>query len=158
MKELWRYKFFDNTISSLILVIFLIFMSKEWEVIKIILFLSIVLFLIYTILLLDEYHKSIQIKKNGRFILGKLDKESLKFHYIPQTRYLLKACVKYYDEERKMTIRFQGNDIITTREIGMGRIKEIVNGNEEVEVLVGYLKEDPKVCELYLKDAFERTY
>lgn len=90
------------------------------------------------------------------FVMGTLNKESFTYRYVPKSFYFLKACVEYYDEERKMTLRFQGYDFITTSETSLGKVKEMVNANEKVEVLVGYLKEDPKVCELYLKDAFEK--
>ena len=84
-------------------------------------------------------------------------KESLKFHYIPRTRYMIQFCVEYFDEKGKVILRFQGYDIINTNEIPMKRIKELLNVNKELEVLVGYLPEQPEICEVYLKEAFERT-
>lgn len=157
MKEVWRYKYFSKVIEAFALLIIFTFMSKEWEALKIVWFLSIALFLVFLILFLNEYHNSIRIKKNGTFVMGTLNKKSFTYRYVPKSFYFLKACVEYYDEERKMTLRFQGYDFITTSETSLGKVKEMVNANEEVEVLVGYLKENPKVCELYLKDAFERA-
>lgn len=157
MKELWRYKFWDEVISLFALVIIMFFMSKEWEVMRAGLFLSAMLFIISLILFLNEYYKSNSIRKNGVFISGRLVKESLKFHYIPRTRYMIQFCVEYFDEKGKVTLRFQGYDIINTNEIPMKRIKELLNVNKELEVLVGYLPEQPEICEVYLKEAFERT-
>ncbi|MCM1494796.1 MAG: hypothetical protein NC089_03255 [Bacteroides sp.] len=156
MKEIWRYKYYSKVIETFALLIIFIFMSKEWKVLKIVLFVSIALFLVFLILFLNEYYNSIQIKKNGMFVLGTMNKESFTYRYVPKSFYFLKACVKYYDEERKMTLRFQGYDFITTSTMRLERLKEMLNTDEEVEVLVGYLPEEPKICELYLKDAFEK--
>lgn len=156
MKEIWRYKFFESTIMSLASAIIFTFMSRQWEALKIVWFLSIALFIIFLILFLDEYSKSMQIKKDGRFVLGVLESKSIKVHHMGKGRYMLKACVEYYDEEKKVTLKFNGCDFFNNYEIRVGTIKKIHNEDTELEVLVGYLKENPKVCELYLKDAFEK--
>lgn len=157
MKELWRYKFWDELISSFALAIIMFFMSKEWKVMRIGLFLSSMLFIILLILFLNECYKSNLIRKNGVFILGKLDGESMKFRYIPQTRYMIKFYVEYYDEKRKVILKFQGYDTISKNEIPMKKVRELMNKDKELDVLVGYLPEQPEICEVYLKEAFERT-
>lgn len=44
---------------------------------------------------------AMQIKKDGRFVLGVLEPKSIKVHHMGKGRYMLKACVEYYDEEKK---------------------------------------------------------
>lgn len=44
---------------------------------------------------------AMQIKKDGRFVLGVLESKSIKVHHMGKGRYMLKACVEYYDEEKK---------------------------------------------------------
>lgn len=157
MKEFWRYKTFNYLIASLVPVIACIFIKVK-DVRIMLLSFSIILFLFCAVLFLSEFHNSKKIQKDGVFVMGVLEKDSIKTHVYMKDLYILKARVKYYDEQRKMTLRFQGYDICSSWEIGFGKVKEIRDRDEDVEVMVGYLVDNPVICDLYLKEAFERTY
>lgn len=155
MKEIWRYKSFNHFIESIIPIIACLFI-KDGSVKSILLSFAIVFFLFRTVLFWSEFRTSKKIQKNGVFVLGVLEQDSIKTHVFMKSSYILEANVKYYDEEKKMTLKFHGYDICDSKEIGYGKLKEIRNREEDVEVLVGYLADDHTVCELYLKDAFEK--
>lgn len=157
MKEMIRYKTFDYFVASLIPVITLMFCNKEKNIIKVLIVCSIVLLIICLVLFLNEYNNSLKIKREGVFVLGILEKDSIKTRVFMKDLYVIYACAKYYDEQKKMELRFQGYDICSNWEVGFGKIKEIRDKDEGVEVLIGYLREDPKICELCLKEVFDRT-
>lgn len=69
---------------------------------------------------------AMQIKKDGRFVLGVLEPKSIKVHHMGKGRYMLKACVEYYDEEKKMTLKFNGCDFFNNYEIRAGTIKRYI--------------------------------
>lgn len=157
MKELIRYKSFCNLI--VFLTVFIICLCAYIANSKMIFLLIIsgILFIINILLFLNEREKAKRISKNGKFVLGILEKNSAKLYHLGKGLYMLKASVKYYDNQRKMTLRFNGYDIFDHLELSVKKIKEEKIRSENLEVLVGYLPEQPEICELYLKEAFERT-
>lgn len=155
MKEIWRYKSFNHFGEAFIPVIACLFIKAE-NVRSVLLSFAIVYFLFRAVLFWSELRTSKKIQKRGVFVLGVLEQDSIKTHVFMKSSYILEANVKYYDEEKKMTLKFHGYDICDSKEIGYGKLKEIRNREEDVEVLVGYLPEKPEICEVYLKDAFEK--
>lgn len=156
MKELIRYKSFCNLIiflTAFFICLIVYFVNSELIVFPIF---GGILLIINIILFLDEYGKAKRIVKNGTFVLGVLEPQSIKLRHLGKGLYMLKASVKYYDKQRKMTLKFRGYDIFDNWEMRVGKVKKARNENKELEVLVGYLPEEPEICEVYLKDAFEK--
>lgn len=157
MKELIRYKSFCNVIVFLTVFIICICAYIANSKMIFLLIVSGILLIINILLFLEEHEKAKKISKNGKFVLGILEKNSVKLHHLGKGLYMLKASVKYYDDQKKMTLRFDGYDIFDHLELRVRKIKEENIKSENLEVLVGYLPEQPEICELYLKEAFEKT-
>lgn len=156
MKELIRYKSFCNLIiflTAFFICLLVYFTNSELMVFPIF---GGILLIINLILFLDEYGKAKRIAKNGTFVLGVLEPQSIKLRHLGKGLYMLKASVKYYDKQKKMALKFRGYDIFDNWEMRVGKVKKVCNENKELEVLVGYLPEEPEICEVYLKDAFEK--
>lgn len=156
MKELIRYKSFCNLVIFLMafFICLLVYFTNS-ELIVFPIFGGILLVIVF-ILFLDEYEKAKRVVKNGTFVLGVLEPQTIKLRHLGKGLYMLKASVKYYDTQRKMTLKFNGYDIFDNWEMRVGKVKRVRDEDKKLEVLVGYLPEEPKICELYLKDAFEK--
>lgn len=155
MKKLNDYASFGPFISySILFLMFLLFNSGNL-VIKVFAFISRAVAIIYLVVFLDEYNKAKRIDKEGKFVIGILEKNSIKKRYYTRSAYHLKGVVSYYDEQKKMTLHFSGYDIVNYRSIRYSYIEKLVQ-EEEISVLVGYLPENPTICTIYLKDAIDK--
>lgn len=157
MKEVYRYKSFNYMLGYLIADIFFMAMPMDKpQSVKSIMIAFGIIGAISIIFFLDEYMQAKKINKDGKFVLGVIQKESIKFRFFMKSSYIVKGEVRYFDEERKRTLVFKDYDICDIYEVSMGKIRQILADNENVEVLVGYLPEDESKCTIFFKDAFEK--
>lgn len=118
--------------------------------INVIIIINAVLAIFCWVIFFFKYRKNKYLKKNAKFVWGKVVKDSVR--YIPVIRgfSIIEALVTYYEPETERTLLFKGRYAES-----IYRYYAIKKIDGDIFVLVGYNPQNVKQYIVYLQDAVE---
>lgn len=151
MKAIFKYISFNCALVFTSVTTILCFTYKGDSIHMIFCIINGILAVICWIIFLNKLSWDKKVNKEGKFVRGKLVRDSVNMHRFIKDLYIVRASVTYYDSMEDQTLVFWGQDLIKHKVLKMA-----MKTNDDIFVLVGYLPENSKRCIVYLSEAIER--